>query len=86
MAAKQSPQAMAEVITERLHQVPWPLTVFLRRTRTESIQLHTFRSSDPECDRLRVTPGYFEVGTYTMKGARNAQIVADITETMGRAR
>jgi len=36
--------------------------------------------------RLRVTPGFFEVGTYTMKGARNAQIVADITETMERAR
>lgn len=86
MPAKNTPQVMAETIGERLHQVPWPLTVFLRKSRAESWSLHTLRANDPECDRLRATVGYYEAGTYSMKGARHAEIVGDLVETMGRAR
>ena len=82
-----SPTVFADEVIERLHSVPWALTVLLRyRSNVGSFKVHTFRSNDPECGRLAATPGYYEVGTYSMKGVRKAELVQDLLDVMARAR
>lgn len=90
MPAKQvrtanSPVLMAESILDRLDGVPWPIVAFLQKSKTESVRLHTFRSNDPEVDRLNSTKGYYWIGCY-QRGASKSQVVEDISETMSRMR
>ena len=90
MAAKGSRHAnnsvvLAESILDKLDGVPWPLVAFLELTHTQSVRLHTYRSNDPEVDRLNATKGYAWVGCYS-RGASKSQVIEDINETMARIR
>ena len=81
-----NPTVLAERVMELLDQVPGDRTVFLRFTRaTESFRLETFRVNDPEPDKFRKTPGYYEVGTYR-KGVSEAVVIQDLLDTMRLAR
>ena len=80
------PIEMAEYIQALLDQVPGARTVFLRYKRaSQTLAIESYKTSDPEPDKLRKTAGYYEVGTYT-RGAATSDLVADILETMGKIR
>lgn len=90
MPAKQvrtanSPVLMAESILDKLDGVPWPIVAFLEKSRTESLRLHTYRSNDPEVDRLNSTRNYYWIGCY-QRGASKSQVVEDVSETIGKVR
>ena len=77
--------SMAETILDKLDSVPWPMVSFLELTNSQSVRLHTFRSNDPEVDRLNSTKGFHWVGC-SSKGASKSQVVEDLNETMARIR
>ena len=81
---KVDPVVMAEQVLELLDKIPGARTVFLERTRTESIRLHTAKVNDPEPERWRKSRGFSEVGTYK-RGALLGDVADDIRETLGRA-
>lgn len=75
---------MAEQVLELLDKIPGARTVFLERTRNESIHLRTAKVNDPEPERWRKSRGFSEVGTYK-RGALLGDVADDIRETLGRA-
>ena len=80
------PIEMAEYIQALLDTVPGARTVFLRHKRSsQTLSIESYKTSDPEPDKLRKTAGYYEVGTYG-RGIATSDLVADILETMGRVR
>lgn len=79
-----TPLEMAEQVLDLLDKIPGARTVFLERTSTESIRLHTAKVNDPEPERWRKSRGFSEVGTYK-RGALLGDVVEDIRVTMGRA-
>lgn len=80
---KVNPVVMAEQVLELLDKVPGARTVFLERTRNESINLRTAKVNDPEPDKWRKSKGFAEVGTYK-RGALLGDVVEDIRVTMER--
>jgi hypothetical protein len=82
---KVNPVVMAEQVLELLDKIPGARTVFLERTRNESIHLRTAKVNDPEPDKWRKSKGFVEVGTYK-RGAAHTDVVGDLLETMGRVR
>lgn len=80
---KVNPVVMAEQVLELLDKVPGARTVFIERTRNESIHLRTAKVNDPEPDKWRKSKGFAEVGTYK-RGALLADVVEDIRVTMER--
>lgn len=79
-----TPLEMAEQVLDLLDKIPGARTVFLERTRTESIRLHTAKVNDPEPERWRKSRGFSEVGTYK-RGVLLGDVADDIRETLGRA-
>jgi hypothetical protein len=80
-----NPVGMAEAVLNLLDMVPGARSVFLEKSRWESIHLHTALIDSPEPDRWRKTRGFYEVGTY-VKGAAQTDVIGDLLETMARIR
>lgn len=80
-----NPVVMAEDILFRLDSSPWPLVVFLSKTRSESIHAHCYRPNDPEVERIRKRADMRELGTYT-RGVLERDLVQDILDEMRRIR
>lgn len=80
---RKTPIEIAEQIAERVESVPWPLVAFLEKTRQENIRVHTYKTTDPEPDRLRHknSPNVRELGTYKA-GITTRDITQDVLEAM----
>lgn len=78
---KVNPVVMAEQVLELLDKIPGARTVFIERTRNESIHLRTAKVNDPEPDKWRKSKGFVEVGTYLV-GITAREVCQDILDTM----
>lgn len=86
------PLTMAESFVQKLEDIPGQRVLFLRYKRSgESFLAESFKTNDPECDKLRSPASsgksisWLEVGTYS-RGVTVRQVRDDISETMARVR